>query len=66
VASRAAAVADVSAATLAGSEYFSGEGREPSRPSRLVRRTCLQPHDERRCGWISRPLGTIFRLINKE
>src|SRR5262245_35024524 len=38
VGSRAAAVAGVSAATAAGNERISGEGREPSRPS-AVRHT---------------------------
>jgi hypothetical protein len=66
VASRAAAVADVSAATLAGSEHFSGEAREPSRPSPLVGRAFFHPRDEPPMWLDFQALGTIFRPTNKE
>jgi hypothetical protein len=64
VASRAAAVADVSAATLAGSEPVSGEGREPSRPSPLVGHAFLQPHDEPSM-WLDFPATRYDIPLNK-
>jgi hypothetical protein len=61
VASRAAAVAGVSTATLAGREHFSAEGWEPSPPSR---RAFLQPHDEPPM-WLDFPASRYDIPLNK-
>ena len=76
--SRAAAVAGVSAATAAGNERISGEGREPSRPSRRSThagrdsspagrpRRDLARDSNRQCVGTSRQTRTIFRITITE
>jgi hypothetical protein len=64
VASHAAAVADASAARAAGNETFSGEGGDGSRPSPFGLGPAARSHG--RCVRISRQVGTIFRLTNRE